>query len=170
MATVVPPVTNPLRHGLRLARTPEPATLVLFGGSGDLAGRKLLPALYNLALQRLLPASFAVVGAARRGSSDETFRTELHDAVAQFSRTKPINEEVWSSFAQHIHFVATPDDAGYDRLAETLSRVDTELGTNGNRLFYLATPPAAYAAIVRSIATHRLRGAGWSHRRRDPLR
>src|SRR5205823_13904091 len=62
----------------------------------------------------------------------------------------------------NIHFVATPDDAGYDRLAETLSRVDAELGTNGNRLFYLATPPAAYAPIVRSIATHRLRGAGWS--------
>src|SRR5207248_3342395 len=125
-------------------------------------GRKLLPALYNLALQRLLPASFAVVGAARRGSSEDAFRTELHDAVAQFSRTKPINEEVWSSFAQHIHFVATPDDAGYDRLAETLSRVDTELGTNGNRLFYLATPPAAYEPIVRAIGTHRLRGTGWS--------
>src|SRR5205823_6031566 len=102
------------------------------------------------------------VAAALRGSSDDAFRTELHDAVAQFSRTKPLNEEVWSSFAQHIHFVATPDDAGYDRLAETLSRVDAELGTNGNRLFYLATPPAAYAPIVRAIGTHRLRGGGWS--------
>jgi glucose-6-phosphate 1-dehydrogenase len=160
--TVPPPVTNPLREGLRLARTPEPATLVLFGGSGDLAGRKLLPALYNLALQRLLPASFAVVGAARRPTTDDAFRTELHDAVAQFSRNKPINEEVWSSFAQHIRFVATPDDAGYDALARTLGEVDQAVGTNGNRLFYLATPPAAYAPIVRSIGQHGLRGSGWS--------
>jgi glucose-6-phosphate 1-dehydrogenase len=161
-ATVPPPVTNPLREGLRLARTPEPATLVLFGGSGDLAGRKLLPALYNLALQRLLPASFAVVGAARRPTTDDAFRTELHDAVAQFSRNKPINEEVWNSFAQHIRFVATPDDAGYDMLARTLDEVDRAVGTNGNRLFYLATPPAAYAPIVGSIGKHGLRGSGWS--------
>jgi len=155
-------VVNPLREGLRLARTPEPATLVLFGGSGDLAGRKLLPALYNLAVQRLLPASFAVVGAARRPTSDEAFRAELHDAVAEFSRTKPINEEVWQSFARNMHFVATPDDAGYDALARRLAEVDAEVGTNGNRLFYLATPPAAYAPIVRSIGTHGLRGSGWS--------
>src|SRR5207245_1372312 len=87
-------IANPLREGLRLARVPQPATLVLFGGSGDLARRKLLPALYNLALQRLLPASFAVVGAARSAQTDAEFRQELHDAVASFSRTKPINEEV----------------------------------------------------------------------------
>jgi glucose-6-phosphate 1-dehydrogenase len=154
--------TNPLREGMRLARVPQPSTLVLFGGSGDLTHRKLLPALYNLALQRLLPASFAVVGAARRASSDDEFRTELHDAVAQFSRTRPINEEVWGAFAQNIRFVATPDDAGYDALARTLDAVDTEVGTNGNRLFYLATPPQAYVPIVRAIGAHRLRGPGWS--------
>ena len=161
-ATAVPPLANPLRQGLRLARTPEPATLVLFGGSGDLAGRKLVPALYNLALQRLLPASFAVVGAARRATTDDAFRKELHDAVAEFSRTKPINEEVWSSFAQNVRFVPTPDDAGYDALAKALDEVDRAYGTNGNRLFYLATPPAAYAPIVRSIGKHHLRGPGWS--------
>ncbi len=159
---VQPPKSNPLREGLRLVRIPEPATLVLFGGSGDLAGRKLLPALYNLALQRLLPASFAVVGVARRSTTDEAFRSELHDAVAEFSRTKPLNEEVWASFAQHIHFVATPDDAGYAELGRVLASVDATAGTNGNRLFYLATPPAAYAPIIRSIGAHRLRGPGWS--------
>ena len=162
MTTAIPPLANPLREGLRLARTPEPATLVLFGGSGDLAGRKLVPALYNLALQRLLPASFAVVGAARRATSEEAFRKELHDAVTEFSRTKPINEEVWGSFAQNVRFVATPDDSGYEALAKTLDDVDRTYGTNGNRLFYLATPPAAYAPIVRSIGTHHLRGPGWS--------
>ncbi|HKW77472.1 MAG TPA: glucose-6-phosphate dehydrogenase [Candidatus Limnocylindria bacterium] len=160
--TVRPPVENPLREGLRLARVPQPATLVLFGGSGDLARRKLLPALYNLALQRLLPASFAVVGAARSAQTDDEFRTELQSAVAEFSRTKPINEEVWSSFAQNVRFVATPDDAGYDALARKLADVDREVGTNGNRLFYLATPPQAYAPIIRAIGKHGLRGPGWS--------
>jgi glucose-6-phosphate 1-dehydrogenase len=161
-SATAPTAANPLREGLRLQRVPKPATLVLFGGSGDLAHRKLLPALYNLALQRLLPASFAVVGAARSPLSDEAFRTELHDAVATHSRTKPINEEVWGAFAQNIHFVATPDDAGYDQLARTLAQVDAEAGTNGNRLFYLATPPQAYAPIIRAIGKHGLRGPGWS--------
>src|SRR3954462_3016951 len=129
MSAMAPPAANPLREGLRLARVPKPATLVLFGGSGDLAHRKLLPALYNLAVQRLLPASFAVVGAARGDVSDEAFRIELHNAVSNFSRTKPLNEEVWSAFAQNIHFVATPDDAGYQELARTLDKVDAEVGT-----------------------------------------
>ena len=160
--TAATPAVNPLREGMRMARTPEPATLVLFGGAGDLALKKLVPALYNLALQRLLPASFAVVGAARRPMTDDDFRVELHEAVAQHSRTKPINEDVWSSFASHVRFVPTPDDAGYDALAKALDEVDRTQGTNGNRLFYLATPPAAYAPIVRSIGTHHLRGPGWS--------
>ena len=162
MSVSAPPVSNPLREGLRLARVPQPATLVLFGGSGDLAKRKLLPALYNLALQRLLPASFAVVGAARGAVTDEAFRNELREAVSQFSRTKPLNEEVWDAFEKNIHFVATPDDAGYQQLARMLDRVDAEVGTNGNRLFYLATPPGAYAPIVRAIGAHGLRGPGWS--------
>ena len=162
MSAAAPPAANPLREGLRLARVPEPATLVLFGGSGDLAHRKLLPALYNLALQRLLPASFAVVGAARGAVSDEEFRAELKDAVSKFSRTKPLNEEVWEAFAANISFIATPDDAGYDALARHLDEVDAAVGTNGNRLFYLATPPQAYAPIVRAIGAHRLRGRGWS--------
>ncbi len=156
-------IANPLREGLRLARSPEPASLVIFGGSGDLTARKLLPALYNLALQRLLPASFAVVGSARRPMTTAEFRTELHDAVAEFSRTRPINEDVWSTFAQTIHYVPTSDEDGYDELARTLDRLDGELGTAGNRLFYLATPPVAYEPIIRSIGAHQLRSPkGWS--------
>ena len=160
MATAV---ANPLRAGARLARTPEPAVLVIFGGAGDLAGRKLIPALYNLELQRLLPAAFAVVGSARRPVQDEAYRQELHDAVAEFSRTKPINEEVWRSFSERVRYVATPDDEGYETLGHTLKRIDEDLGTHGNRLFYLATPPAAYAPIVRAIGRHMLiREGGWS--------
>jgi len=151
-------LSNPLREGLRLARTPEPACLVIFGASGDLTARKLMPALYNLALQRLLPVSFAVIGTARRAIRAQEYRAELHDAVAEHSRTRPINEEVWSAFARSIDYVATPNDGDYDELRGVLSRTDAEIGANGNRLFYLATPPVAYEPIIRAIGAHRLRG------------
>jgi glucose-6-phosphate 1-dehydrogenase len=148
---------------LRLQRIPEPSTLVIFGGSGDLAARKLMPALYNLALQRLLPASFCVVGTARKALTDTEYREELRVAVAQYSRTRPLNEEVWRSFAEQLYFVATPDERGYESLRETLERLDEELGTHANRLFYLATPPSAYASIVTAIGAHDLRGrTGWA--------
>src|SRR2546423_9476269 len=154
---------NPLREGLRLSRIPEPSTIVIFGGSGDLAQRKLIPALYNLALQRLLPATFSVVGTARKPLSHDGYREELHTAVAQYSRTRPLNEEVWRSFAEHLHFVAAADDAGYEELRRTLEQLDFALGTHANRLFYLAMPPSAYKAIVEAIREHRLRGeTGWA--------
>jgi glucose-6-phosphate 1-dehydrogenase len=156
-------VQNPLREGLRLARTAEPSTIVIFGGAGDLARRKLVPALYNLALQRMLPATFSVVGTARHRLSDEEYRDELHDAVAEHSRTRPLNEEVWRSFAENVHFVPIPDDRAYDDLARTLDLLDQRLGTFANRLFYLATPPAAYEPIVKAIGAHGLRGkTGWA--------
>ncbi|HEV8670885.1 MAG TPA: glucose-6-phosphate dehydrogenase [Candidatus Limnocylindria bacterium] len=146
-----------------MARTPEPACLVIFGASGDLTARKLIPALYNLALQRLLPVSFAVIGAARRQMTAQDFRSELHDAVAEHSRTRPINEDVWATFARSIDYVATPNDRAYDDLRQVLARKDDEIGANGNRLFYLATPPAAYDPLIRVIGAHRLRGErGWS--------
>ncbi|HEY7624334.1 MAG TPA: glucose-6-phosphate dehydrogenase [Candidatus Limnocylindria bacterium] len=142
---------------------PEPSTIVIFGGSGDLAQRKLIPALYNLALQRLLPASFSIVGTARKALTHDEYREELHAAAAEHSRTKPLNEDVWRSFAEHLHFVATPDDAGYEELRRTLDQLDFALGTHANRLFYLATPPAAYEPIVKAIGGHRLRGeTGWA--------
>jgi glucose-6-phosphate 1-dehydrogenase len=156
-------ITNPLREGLRLARTPEPACLVIFGASGDLTARKLMPALYNLALQHLLPVSFAVIGSARRQMSTEQFRREMHEAVAEYSRSRPINEEVWATFARSLDYVATPDEGSYGHLRDVIARTDTEIGANGNRLFYLATPPAAYEPILNAIRTHGLRGSsGWS--------
>ena len=161
--TATTTLTNPLREGLRLARTHEPACLVIFGASGDLTARKLIPALYNLALQHLLPASFAVIGSARRAMTTPKFRAELHDAAAEFSRTRPINEEVWATFARSIQYVQTADDSGYDELGRVLTRIDAQIGANGNRLFYLATPPAAYEPVIRAIGAHGLRGeTGWS--------
>ncbi len=154
--TVAPPLANPLRAGPRIARTPQPCALVIFGATGDLTARKIVPALYNLALQRLLPAAFVVVGAARQALSSEAFRASLHADLVQFSRTKPINEDVWASFAEHVQYVSTQDAAGYDTLRETLAELDARAGTNGNRLFYLATPPSAYGPIIDLLKEHRL--------------
>jgi glucose-6-phosphate 1-dehydrogenase len=154
---------NPLREGLRLARTPEPACLVIFGASGDLTARKLMPALYNLALQHLLPVSFAVIGSARRPMSADAFRKEMHAAVAEFSRSRPINEEVWGTFARSLDYVPTPDEGSYDHLRDVIARTDAEIGASGNRLFYLATPPVAYEPILNAIGAHGMRGStGWS--------
>ncbi len=154
--TVAPQLANPLRAGPRIARTPQPCALVIFGGTGDLAARKIVPALYNLALQRLLPAAFAVVGAARADLTAEQFRESLHADLAQYSRTKPINEDVWRSFAENVHYVSTRDSEGYESLRHRLAEIDVSAGTNGNRLFYLATPPSAYGPIIDLIKQHRL--------------
>src|SRR5258705_6978674 len=140
-------ITNPLREGLRLGRTPEPACLVIFGASGDLTARKLMPALYNLALQHLLPASFALIGSARRPMTADEFRAELHDAVAEFSRTRPINEEVWATFARSIDYVPTPDEGSYDKLRDVLARVDKEIGGGGQPPLFFPPPPPAPDAV-----------------------
>ena len=153
MATAV---ANPLRAGQRLGRTPGPCALVIFGGTGDLSSRKIIPALYNLAHQRLLPAAFAVVGTARAPLTDEAYREALHADLLEYSRTKPIDEDVWQSFAERVHYVSTHDPTGYDDLRERLARVDREVGTGGNRLFYLATPPSAHVPIVDALKAHEL--------------
>ncbi|MDE3111946.1 MAG: glucose-6-phosphate dehydrogenase [Chloroflexota bacterium] len=138
--------------------------MVIFGGTGDLASRKLLPALYDLARQRLLPQAFCVVGVGRADMTDAGYRQHLHDAVAEHSRSRPIDEDVWSSFAERLFYVSVKEDQGYDDLKRRLADLDGELGTDGDRLFYLATPPAAYASIVRSLGRHELahNGTSWS--------
>ncbi len=153
-----------LRAGLRLARVPDPAGMVIFGGAGDLATRKLLPALYDLERQRLLPQAFAVVGVARADTTDAQYRQQLHEAVAEYSRSRPIDEEVWGSFAERLFYVSVKTEDGYEDLKRRLGELDREVGTDGDRLFYLATPPLAYASIVRSIGRHGLHrnSDGWS--------
>src|SRR3989475_11959778 len=117
-AVTTPLSQNVLRDGLILPRTPDPAAMVIFGASGDLTARKLMPALYNLALNRYLPSGFSVVGAALTPWSDADFRRTMLDAVRMFSRTQPVDQEVWNSFAEGLFYVAmTFDDAsGYARL------------------------------------------------------
>ncbi len=138
---------------------PEPATLVIFGGGGDLTHRKLLPALYNLFLDGLVPAPFAVVGVGRTEMSDEAYRAFARDGVAQFSR-RPIAESQWTAFAAMLFFFAAPLDGHgpFASLGSRLDRIEHERGLPGNRIYYLAVPPALFVPTVQQL--HRSRFVG----------
>jgi len=141
-------------------RPGDPCVMVIFGASGDLTKRRLLPALYALAHDGLLSDRFAVVGFARRAKSDEAFRGEMQAAVQQFSRYRPLKPEVWDRLAGGLHYVAASfeEPAGYERLRELLGELERKNGAGRNRMYYLATPPSAYAPIVA-----RLGAAGLVH-------
>jgi len=151
-------LVNPLREGLRLQRTPEPCVMVIFGASGDLTRRKLVPALYNLTRERLLAPNFAVIGVARRPIGTENFREQMKGGINEFSRVRPVQENIWNSFSQGIYYHQTEfhDDEGYERLRELLDQVDCERGTAGNRIFYLATAPSNYVEIAHKLNEHGL--------------
>jgi glucose-6-phosphate 1-dehydrogenase len=146
-------VENPMRAGMRLERTAEPCTVIIFGASGDLAKRKLIPALYRLVQERVLPAEFAIVGLGRTPMTDEEFREKMKAAVLEFSEAKSVDEEVWRSFAEGMHFLPSNIDRPecYGELAQMLERVDQERGTQGNRLFYLSVAPEFYAEAVKQL-------------------
>ena len=129
--------------------------MVIFGASGDLTHRKLIPALYNLAKDNLLPPNFAIIGFARRAKTDESFRQECYESVVAHSRSKLIDEEIWSTFSKllHYHQGNYDNNADYDALIERLSAIDSGHGTQGNRLYYLSTPPEAYTLITEKIGT-----------------
>ncbi len=154
---------NPLRQGLRLARTPEPCALVIFGASGDLTRRKLFPAIYSLAVRNLLPEEFAVVGVARSQETDAGFRSRMKEAVREFGRD-PIEEKVWRRLAAGMRYVSTDfaDDGGEDRLIDLLAELDAERGTAGNRVFYFAVPPTAIAILVDRLGHRRETWKGWT--------
>ncbi len=144
---------NPLREGLRIKQSTEPCVMVIFGATGDLTHRKLLPALYNLALEHPLPAGFSVVGFARRPYSDDDFRQQALESINAHSRQKPVNLQVWDSFASGIRYLqsAFHDPKGYEKLNTLLNTLDQERGTSGNRIFYLSTPPSQYPEIIQRI-------------------
>jgi glucose-6-phosphate 1-dehydrogenase len=136
-------------------RLVEPCILVIFGATGDLTARKIVPALYNLLRDGQLPSLFACIGFARRPKTNDQFRAEMKAAIAEFSRTKPIDESIWSHFQDHLfyHMSEFHDDAGYDKLKTLLSDLDTKLGTKGNRIFYLATQPSFFPLISEKLHT-----------------
>ena len=145
---------NPFRVGLETERAPAPCVFVIFGASGDLTRRKLLPALYTLAVSRLVPAGMSIVGFALTELSEDEFRKNMHDAVAEFSRRKPIDETVWSDFASRLHYVSGKfeDQGNFDKLREKLEELDRTNGTRGNRIYYLAVPPSAFRMVNDNLA------------------
>ena len=151
-ATLANRAVNPLREGLRLEQTPPPCTMVIFGVTGDLTHRKLMPQLYALTIDTPLPAGFSIVGFARRAWTDDHFREEMKGAV-ESSQKVPVDAATWQSFAQRLNYVSAnfDDPQGYVQLKETLDRIDGERGTGGNRIFYLATPPSYYPTIINHL-------------------
>jgi glucose-6-phosphate 1-dehydrogenase len=131
---------------------PDPTAIVIFGASGDLAHRKLLPALYHLFLEGLLPARFGIVGYARTKMSDEEFRQTALRSVNSFGRCDPSNEP-WEEFAQRLSYVAGEftDEGAMTHLRQHLETLDRTAGTDGRRFFYCATPPEAYEDIVKRL-------------------
>ncbi|HKB48664.1 MAG TPA: glucose-6-phosphate dehydrogenase, partial [Ktedonobacterales bacterium] len=140
---------NPLRAGMRNARNVDPCIMVIFGATGDLTHRKLLPALYNLALEQPLPPQFTVVGVARRPFTHEQFRQQALDSINQFSRRRPVNPAVWETFSKGLfyHQSQFDDPEGFRSLSDLVRQLDQERGTGGRYIFYLATPPSFYGGI-----------------------
>ncbi|TNC23032.1 glucose-6-phosphate dehydrogenase [Amycolatopsis alkalitolerans] len=147
--------TNPLRdpRDKRLPRIAGPSSMVIFGVTGDLSRKKLMPAIYDLANRGLLPAGFSLVGFARRDWADEDFGQLVHDSVAEHART-PFRESVWQRLSEGIRFVqgTFDDDDAFDRLARTVRELDTERGTGGNTAFYLSIPPSAFPVVTKQLA------------------
>ncbi len=147
------PLTNPLREGQIARRLPESCNMVIFGATGDLTHRKLVPALYNLAAEGDLPPGGRVIGFARREKSDDQFRSELEASNRKHSR-QGHNDEVWAQFSQGItyHRSEFGDAEGYARLAETFRTIEAQQGSSPNRLFYLACAPEYFDQILRHLS------------------
>jgi len=129
-----------------------PVTIVIFGGAGDLAHRKLLPALYNLHIDRALPSPFAIVGVGRTSLTDDAYRDFAKDGVKAFSR-RPLDEDAWRAFGASLFFVSTPVDEehGLAPLGARLDIIEHERGLPGNRIYYLAVPPSLFAPTVQQL-------------------
>jgi glucose-6-phosphate 1-dehydrogenase len=150
---------NPLRdpRDRRLSRVAGPSSLVLFGVTGDLARKKLLPAVYDLANRGLLPPSFALVGFGRQNRTHEDLTAAIKESVKAYSRT-PFSEAVWDQLSEGIRYVQGEfdDDAAFGRLSATLAELDQQRGTRGNHAFYLSIPPKAFELVCRQLSKHGL--------------
>ena len=159
---------NPLRllSDRRLNRIAGPSGLVIFGVTGDLSRKKLMPAVYDLANRGLLPPGFALVGFARRDWEDQDFAKVVYDAVKQHART-PFDEDVWTQLAQGIRFVQGEfdDAAAFGRLKDTIEELDRDRGTMGNHAFYLSIPPKSFPEV-----TERLRDSGLAEQKNGEWR
>jgi len=158
---------NPLRdpRDRRIPRVAGPCVLVMFGVTGDLARKKLMPAVYDLANRGLLPPGFSFVGFARRDWAHEDFAQVTYQAVKEYART-PFRDAVWEQLSEGVRFVSGSfsDDAAFDELAETVRKLDAERGTGGNYAFYLSIPPGQFPTVVQQLKRSGLsdsHGHGW---------
>ncbi|HEX8172902.1 MAG TPA: glucose-6-phosphate dehydrogenase [Thermoanaerobaculia bacterium] len=144
---------NPLREGLEQERVPDPSCLVIFGASGDLTQRKLIPGLYSLAHDGLLPPGQTIIGLARQEMTDDAFREAMRKACDEHARTRPVDDAIWEPFARGLFYVQGEfgDPNAYVRLRERLAEFDGSRGTGGRRIYYLAVPPQFFAQIAEFL-------------------
>lgn len=143
---------NPFRVGLKQERSPEPLILVIFGASGDLTMRKLIPAIYQMKKDRRLPSELTIVGVARREWSHEYFREQMREGIEQFSDGIE-NEELWQDFAEGLFYCPgnMDEEASYEKLKAFLEELDGKRGTRGNRVFYLAVSPKFFPPAIKQL-------------------
>ena len=163
MVVEISPGHNPLRdpEDRRLNRIAGPSALVIFGVTGDLSRKKLMPAVYDLANRGLLPPGFALVGFARRDWEDQDFAKVVHESVKQYARTE-FREETWQELLEGIRFVQGEfdDPEAFRRLRETVDKLDVERGTMGNHAYYLSIPPKAFPLVTTQLKASGLVGEG----------
>jgi glucose-6-phosphate 1-dehydrogenase len=149
-----PVMANPLKEGLRRESSGEPCAMVILGAHGDLTKRKLLPALYALFIQDLLPAGFCVVGLSRTKMTDEQFRNSMKESVQSFATDLKFDEKAWDHFASSMYYRSSNfgKEEGFTELADLLDELSERHGTRGNNIFYMATPPSLYNDIVDRLA------------------
>jgi glucose-6-phosphate 1-dehydrogenase len=157
---------HPFLQGLSKHRGAPPTVVVIFGASGDLTARKLIPAVYNLSVDNLLPADFYLVGYGRKTIPDEEFRTLAAAAIKEFSR-RELNQDVWARIAAHTSYVAGgyDDKAAFDRLAQHIAAIKKTIGREVQTLFYISTPPSVFEPILLNLGASGLSGkyAGQAH-------
>jgi glucose-6-phosphate 1-dehydrogenase len=157
----------PAMTGQPVGKVADPCVMVIFGASGDLTRRKLIPALYNLAKAQLLPHEFAVIGIARSPMSAEDYRKKVTEDMKKFA-TGDVDPDLWEWFARRIFYLSGnfDDKATYGRIKEQLEKIDKELSTQGNYFYYLATTPDAFGPIVESLSETGLMQQDGTHWRR----
>ncbi len=152
------PDQNPLAQSMRFEKVPDPCVMVIFGASGDLTKRKLVPAIFDLARQGLLPPGFTILGTGRTPMDDESFRPYMLEAMKEFGHLADSESLVWETFARGLYYVpldpTAPQD--FDRLRARLQEIDEARKSGANVLFYLATPPSMYLPIVRNLSASHL--------------
>ncbi|HEY9793454.1 MAG TPA: glucose-6-phosphate dehydrogenase [Candidatus Obscuribacterales bacterium] len=153
-----PVMVNPLQEGIRKEVAGEPCAMVILGAHGDLTKRKLLPALYALFINDLLPAGFCIVGLSRTKMTDEQFRASMKEAIQNFASDLTFDEKAWDHFASAMYYRSSnfSKEEGFNELADFLDDLQEKHGTRGNNIFYMATPPSLYSDIVDRLSESRL--------------